>query len=319
MIITIGSFDGFHKGHAELFDVCRRNSHDNNWAVVSFFPSPSEFMKRRKFSLFTITERELIRKVLGIPNMYILKFDEAMKNLEPSRFWELLREKFCVDGLVMGSDFHFGVNRSGSAEYLEKIARSEGISKIFILDLLNKAEYSSSNAREKISAGDVEGAANILGYPWFMISSVIHGSERGRTMHFPTANINLSGRQIVPAFGVYSSAVLVNGKWHCGALSIGNNPTFHDINETRAEVFVMDFDGSLYGQNLPVFFLKRIRGIKIFPDKTELIKQIEHDIDTCRKFYNEAFSNGDIKIFLENAKKIYYSGENLKPEIINLI
>ncbi len=312
MLITIGSFDGFHKGHAELLEICRKNAVNNDWGVVTFYPHPSEYLHNLKHSLFTLKERELVRKFLGIPKMFVLEFNEALRNLSPEKFWGLLREKFNVDGLVMGSDFHFGCNRSGSAEYLGKLARLDGINKVFIADLYEKNIYSSSNARKKIASGDVIGASEILGYNWFMISDVIHGCERGRTMNFPTANLNLSGSRIIPAYGVYSTALLINHEWHCGALSIGNNPTFHDINETRAEVHILDFNGNLYGDELLVVFLGRIREIKTFADKSELMRQIERDINTCRKIYNEAVSEK----FLQDLREIYSSEGNLIPEII---
>lgn len=316
MLITIGAFDGFHKGHAELLRICRENSFAGNWGVVTFYPHPSEYMNRLKHPLFTLRERELVRRVLSIPKMYVLEFNEALKNLEPPEFWRLVRKKFCVDGLVMGSDFHFGVNRSGSAEYLAELARSEGITRIFIASLKEKCRYSSSVARQNIVSGDMKGTREILGYSWFMMTQIIHGKQRGRTMGYPTANLNISGR-LIPADGVYSSAVLVNGEWHCGAVSIGSNPTFHDINETRAEVYILDFDGDIYGGEVIVFFLGRVRDIKTFGSSEELMRQIEHDTESCRKIYSEALTQ-ETKNFLVHAGEIYNTQE-INPEIIKLI
>ena len=315
MLITIGAFDGFHKGHAELLRICRENSINDDWGVVTFYPHPSEFMHKLNHSLFTLKERELIRVLLGIPNFYVLKFDEALKNLPPEKFWSLLRERINITGLVMGSDFHFGLERSGSAESLKALAESQGLNNVYIVDVLNKFSYSSSIARGKILAGDVKGVSEILGYNWFMISSVIHGNERGRKMNFPTANLNLSDNRITPAYGVYSVALLVNHEWHCGALSIGNNPTFHDVNETRAEVHILDFCGNIYGDEILIFFLERIRDIKTFANKQELVRQIELDINECRRIYKEVIND---KIF-ERTEEIYYSRKNLIPEIIKLI
>ncbi len=313
MLITIGAFDGFHKGHAKLLELCRKNSVNNEWGVVTFYPHPSEFMHNLNHPMFTLKERELIRKILGIPNIFVLNFDEELKNLSPEKFWKLLNEKINIDGLVIGSDFHFGKERSGDAKSLENFAMSQNINKILIVDLLNKSDFSSSNIREKILAGDVKQAAEFLGYNWFVIGSVIHGNERGRTMKFPTANINLNADKIIPSYGVYSTAVLINGKWYCGALSIGNNPTFHDVNETRAEVHILDFSGDIYGDEILILFLDRLRGIKTFSDKESLIAQIEIDTEKCRKIYNETKPEK----FCELAKK-FYTQKNLEPEIIKL-
>ena len=309
MLITIGSFDGFHKGHEKLFEVCRENSF-NDWGVVTFSPHPAEYMKKLNHSLFTLKERGFLSKVLDISNFLVFEFDEVFKNLKPEEFIDILIKNFNVSGIVAGSDFHFGRERLGSADYLEKLYSKK--IKIIKLNLFDKKIYSSSQAREKIISGDVEGVKKILGYPFFMISDVIHGNERGRTMNFPTANINIKNR-IVPAYGVYSAAVLINHEFHCGALSVGNNPTFHDVNETRAEVFITDFEGDIYGSEILIFFLGRVRGIKTFENKNALINQIQDDIKNCREIYK----NSDFE-FLTRAKEIYYTQKNFEPEIINI-
>ena len=260
MIITIGAFDGFHRGHEKLLEVCRENSINNDWGVVTFYPHPSQFMNKFKHSLFTLEERELIRKFLGIPNFLVLKFDETFKNLTPDEFWQLLNSKIKIDGLVMGSDFKFGHERAGDSKYLENLAISKGIdrNRIFIVDVLNKSDFSSSNIRKKISNGNIDEANEILGYNWFILGKIVHGNQRGRTMNFPTANLKVPDEKIIPSYGVYSTAVLIGDKWYCGALSIGNNPTFHDVNETRIEVFILDFDGDIYGNEILVLFLEKV-------------------------------------------------------------
>ncbi len=305
MLITIGAFDGFHKGHSELLRICREFSSD--WGVVTFNPHPSVFMGKIQ-PLFTLHERELIRRVLGIPRMYVLKFDDEMMRLSPSEFWRFLRDRIDVDGLVIGSDFHFGYERSGDAFALRELARSDGIERVIIADLKDKPRYSSTTIREAIMAGNVETAAEILGYPFFMIGRVIHGNERGRTMKFPTANIAVN--KMMPAYGVYSSAILINDRWYCGALSVGNNPTFNDVKGTRAEVHVLDFDGDIYGEEVIVMLIGRVRGIRKFSGKDELSAQITHDIAECRRIY-DVFNDID---FAEKAKDVY-SNENLIPQI----
>lgn len=318
MLITIGAFDGFHRGHAELFRLCR-NLAGSDWAVVSFWPHPAEYMHKIPHTLFTLKERELIRRVLNIPNMYTLNFDEALRNLTPSEFWRLVRDSFGVDGLVMGRDFHFGLKRSGSAEFLAELARNDGISKnrIYIADLLDKPKFSSSVVRKHLQAGDVKAASEILGYPCFLTGKITSGNQRGRTMHFPTANIDIHGR-IIPAFGVYASAVLVNGEFHCGAVSIGNNPTFHDIHEARFEVHILDFEGDIYGEEISVFFLGRVRDMNTFPDAEALMHQIAEDTRACRKIYDEAVNVPKTQLFLKRAAEIFTS-HNLHPEIMRLI
>ena len=319
MLITIGAFDGFHKGHAELLRICRENSDGKNWGAVTLHPPPSEYMHRLNHSLFTLREKEFIRLVLGIPNMYVLKFDDGLMNLSPSEFWALLRGRLHVDGLVMGSDFRFGRGASGNAECLKGLAEADGLRKIFIADVIDKVRYSSSQVRECVRSGSVDMAAEILGYPFFMMGRVLHGNERGRTLGYPTANIDVSGGRITPAYGVYSCSVLAGGEWHCGALSVGINPTFRDVHETRAEVHILGFSGDIYGEVLPVFLLGRVRDIKAFNGKDELTRQIARDVEACSKIYKEVMDRDDTKKFMERAKEIYSSHEKFTPEIITLI
>lgn len=304
MLITIGAFDGFHRGHAELLRLCRENASGDEWGVVTFWPHPGEYMHKLSHAMFTLKERELLRRVLNIPNMYVIEFSEGLRNLAPYEFWRLVRERFRVDGLVMGSDFHFGLNRAGNAEYLSRLAHRDGLKNIVIATLLDKPKYSSSIARARIEAGDMTGAYEILGYPFFMIGKVLHGNERGRAMNYPTANVDISGR-IVPAEGVYACAVALKGELFAGAMSLGKNPTFGDVKELRCEVHILDFDGNIYGEALPVFILNKIRGMRRFSSYDELAEQIGYDVERSR----EIFANMDesMKTFSVNAGKIYSS------------
>ena len=313
MLITIGAFDGFHRGHAELLRLCRENSHGTDWGVVTFSPHPSEFMGYIH-PLFTLKERGMISRILGIPHMYVLKFDDALMNLSPSDFWRLLRNRLNVDGIVMGSDFRFGHGRAGNAESLRDMAYSDGVKRVIIAPLLDKPEYSSSTIRDYIMAGNIGTAAELLGYPYFMVSSVIHGNERGRTMNFPTANLDINCGRVIPAYGVYSAGVWVNGSWHCGALSIGNNPTFGDIHSTRAELHILDFNEDIYGHEIITLILGRVRDIHTFADKGSLSLQIARDIDTCRDIFAREMSRESTRKFADAAVNL----DIYTPEIINL-
>lgn len=313
MLLTIGAFDGFHRGHAELFRLCRERSSGKDWGVLTFEPHPAEYMSGIAHTLFTLREKELIRRIMCIPNMYVLRFDGALMELPPAEFWRLIRSRFNVTGLVMGSDFHFGSNRSGNAEYLQRLAMNDGITNVYISPLLDKPEYSSSKVRECITSGNVHMAGSILGYPYFIMGRVIHGNERGRTMNYPTANIALETGRVIPAYGVYSCAVLVNGEIYCGALSIGNNPTFGDINGVRAEVHILNFSGDIYGVNIAVFLLERVRGMKVFADKEALMTQIGHDVLKCHEIYTHATY---AEKFIKQASEIYSTIS--APDIINL-
>ena len=134
------------------------------------------------------------------------------------------------------------------------------------------------------------GAAADLGYPWFLRTDVLHGDERGRKLGYPTANLNIGGPRTLPADGVYAVSLIARGRWRCGALSVGRNPTFGDVHERRAEVFVLDFEGDLYGVELAVFFLERLRPERRFSDAARLTEQIAADVARCRAVYEERMS-----------------------------
>ena len=303
MIVTIGAFDGFHQGHAGLLARAREldGAHGAEWGAVTFHPHPGILMGALKGTLFTSCERELLRRVLGVPHLFILRFDQALKQLSPEDFWERLKTVFRangfeIGGVVMGRDFRFGLGQAGTAETLEALCREEGLA-ASIVDLLSRGgrRYSSTEVRAAVAAGEVRPAREALGYPWFLWSRVGHGDRRGRTLGFPTANLELPGGKLLPALGVYAAAVALpapfpgggGGKtaWRPGALSIGDNPTFKDDHRIRAEVFVLDFEGDLYGANLPVLLLDRLRSVRPFPDAPALARQIKRDAAQCRDVY----------------------------------
>ena len=319
MLITIGAFDGFHKGHAQLLKACRENSRDNDWGVISFFPHPSEFLHKLNAPLFTLREREFIREALKIPKVYFIEFNEFLMRLTPLEFWNHLRNNFNITGLVIGSDFRFAHHRTGNADLLKKFAVSDGIPEenIFVLPLFekNRVKYSSSDARRKVISGNVRGAYEILGYPWFVLGSVIHGNARGRKLEFPTANINLKNLTVIPEQGVYCAALLIDKKIYCGAVSIGNNPTFGDVHENRLEIFVLDFHGNLYDSEIPVFFLDRLRDIKTFDNPETLKIQIHDDVVTCKNIFNDFTSLNENMNFINHASSI--PAPDFKPVIIN--
>ena len=291
MIITIGAFDGFHRGHVRLLEEAQRlaGPSGESWGAVTFHPHPGVFLGFLEATLFTGRERELIRRFLNIPGLFILQFDRALQELPPEAFWRRLKTAFQrhgmnIGGVVMGRDFRFGLDQKGTAESLSAACRAEGLSAV-ILELFeqDKTRCSSTGARRAVASGDVRRAAEVLGYPWFLWSRVVRGNQRGRTLGFPTANLELAGGKVLPAPGVYAAALPIEGRWHAGALSVGDNPTFGDVHETRAELFILDFNGDLYGTFLPVLLLDRLRPMTRFPDGQSLAAQIERDVSQCRE------------------------------------
>ncbi|MDR1649588.1 MAG: riboflavin biosynthesis protein RibF [Synergistaceae bacterium] len=298
MIAVLGAFDGFHRGHALLLERAREMaSSRDGFGVVTFDPHPGLFLGTLKAILFTPGELELIRLFLGVPRVVELNFDDALMGLSPRLFWDFLRERVPVEGIVVGQDFRFAAGRSGDADLLGRFCRESELPfcAVDILKHLN-VKISSSSIRAHVSAGRCASAAEELGYPYFIRAGVVHGLTRGRSLGFPTANLDVPGTKLLPEGGVYSTAVLVKGRWRAGALSIGKNPTFQDVPETRVEVFLVDYEGDLYEESLLVFFLSRLRPQKKFENTEQLARQIEADVEETKAAFRRDFKeNGDTR------------------------
>ena len=288
MIAVLGAFDGFHRGHALLFEKARTSAESLKlpWGAVTFDPHPALFMNSLKTMLFTLRERELIRLYLGIPQIVSLRFDQELARLSPDGFWDMLQDCVELDGIVVGRDFRFGYRRTGDVALLWELCRKAGIS-FTAVDLLEYlgAKISSSMIRAHIELGQCDAAIRELGYPYFVWAEVVHGFGRGKTLGFPTANLNVHHTKLLPEEGVYATAVLVGDRWVAGALSVGRNPTFDDVPDVRVEVFLVDYEGDLYDESLLVFFLHRLRPQVKFKNTEMLTLQISADAERCRTIF----------------------------------
>ena len=291
MITVLGAFDGFHRGHALLFERAKALATPRGleWGVVTFDPHPGVFLGSLDATLFTSRERELIQTFLDIPRVVTLEFDDDIAHSPPSLFWEFLSLNIDIDGVVVGRDFRFGYRRTGDVTLLGHYCREAGVD-FLAVDLLEHfgAKISSSAVRELVASGQCDLAAKKLGYPYFVWAEVQHGLGRGRDLGYPTANLSVPPRKLLPADGVYAVALLVKGQWKAGALSLGDNPTFGDVSDRRAEVFVLDYEGDLYGESLPILFLFRLRPQVRFKDSEQLVLQIDADV----KRAHDAFCHG---------------------------
>jgi riboflavin kinase/FMN adenylyltransferase len=295
MIAVLGAFDGFHKGHALLLERAQEMAFtQNDFGVVTFNPHPGLFLGTLKATLFTPEELGLIRLFLGVPRTVELNFDDSLSGLSPRLFWDFLRERVPVEGVVVGRDFRFAAKRSGDADLLELFCRESAIPfcAVDILKHLN-VKISSSSIRAHVSAGRCGPAAEELGYPYFIRAKVVQGMKRGRSIGSPTANLDVPRTKLLPADGVYSAAVLAEGRWRAGALSIGKNPTFQDVPETRVEVFLVDYEGDLYGKSLNVFLLSRLRPQERFENTAQLVRQIGTDVEETKAVFRRDFEEND--------------------------
>lgn len=291
-VVTIGNFDGVHRGHRELFkQVTDRASRLSAASVViTFNPHPLRVLSpdNRRFSLITTFEqkRELIAES-DIDLLFVIPFTAVFAAMSAELFARLvLHDTLGACSLMIGHDYAFGKDREGNEASLRSFGKELGFD-VFTLDPVGDGEllFSSSSVRKLVSAGAVTDALQILGRCHRISGQVIHGREIGRSLGFPTANI-ATQNELIPGDGVYAVWISVLGELFMGACSVGINPTFEGGTHT-IEVFLFDFNGDLYGQELVIHFVKKLRNVIRFPDATALMAQIADDVTLARSVLTE--------------------------------
>ncbi len=285
-VITVGNFDGVHRGHREIFRrLCDQAAKDSAVStVITFDPHPVKIIdpERAPAAITTLSQKLDLIAESDIDILLLIPFTRAFSNVSAADFVKnILYSSLGVSRLVVGHDYAFGKNREGDERFLKQFALELG----FVLDVAEPVGddtliFSSSAVRRFVSDGDMHEAAKILGRCHRISGTVIHGREIGRTIGFPTANI-LSENELMPADGVYAVWVEVLGNMYMGACSIGLNPTF-SAGERSLEVFLFDFNSELYGQQITVHFVEKIRNILRFEDAESLSKQIANDVTRVR-------------------------------------
>lgn len=284
-VVTIGSFDGVHKGHVQVIESMKRVAHhlQGDTVIISFEPHPREVlypMEKRLGILTTLEEKEKILETLGVDHLVILPFTRALAELEYVDFVRnILVDKIGIKGLVIGYDHRFGKNREGTFDKLKNLSAKYH----FYLEQEevyeeNQINISSTKIRNALEVGDIVRVNEFLGYTYTLSGKVVTGDKIGRTMDFPTANIQLNDeRKLLPASGVYAVTVLVNGQVYQGMLNIGIRPTVSCSGIVRIEVNIFDFHENIYGQDIRISLIGRIRGERKFNDTNELKQQLIHD------------------------------------------
>ncbi|MDR1471479.1 MAG: riboflavin biosynthesis protein RibF [Synergistaceae bacterium] len=288
MIAAIGAFDGFHRGHQELL---KRAAAGGKWGVVTFSSHPDVVLGSGDFkALFTIREQSALEKFFSVPEVRRINFTRETADMAPSDFLNLISREFGVTGVVVGEDFRFGRNRSGTCELLRNECAGRGWSVEIVPDLStdDRALISSTAIRRAVALGEMRRAWEMLGYPFFYMSGVVRGKGRGRALGFPTANVELVSEKIEPAGGVYATLVSVGGKLRAGAANIGKNPTFGDVERTSFEINLTDYRGDLYGKDLSIFLLDFIRPERRFENTGDLAEQIARDANIAAQAAEDA-------------------------------
>ncbi len=291
-VVAIGNFDGVHLGHQAVISDARRIAREAGapLAVLTFEPHPREVLGQAdgpfRLTPFRIKLREIAG--LGVDILYLLRFDRKFASLAADDFiHRLLVGGLGVSHVVVGYDFAYGRARSGNSALLQENAEAGGyrVSQVSVAGT-DQGKYSASEARARLSAGDVAGAAQILGRPWEIEGRVQRGERRGRKLGFATANLAIAG-MLHPAHGVYALwAGVKRGaddgpEWRPAVANLGRRPTF-DENELLLEVHVLDFAGDLYGRRLRARFVARVRPERRFEGLDELKAQIARDTACAR-------------------------------------
>jgi len=283
-IITIGTFDGVHLGHQEIFNVLINKSKNNGCRsfVITFEPHPRMVIQPNSDLklLTTFDEKVEILRKMGIDNLLVISFTKEFSQLTSEEFFR----KFILDGvgikkMVIGYDHHFGKGRDGDEQKIRELGalnnfevqKTEAVT-------INEIVVSSSKIRNALSEGEVKTAAQMLGRNYSFSGLVVVGDKRGRELGFPTANIQLENEnKLIPKNGVYAVKVFLEERIFNGVMNIGLRPTFKDTKIVLSEVHILNFNEDIYGKRISVEFIERIRDEQKFSSKEELIKQIEID------------------------------------------
>jgi riboflavin kinase / FMN adenylyltransferase len=294
-IVTIGVFDGVHRGHQHLLHPLVERAHATGKlaVVLTLFPHPDIVIRglTGRYYLTPPDYRADLLGDLGVDVVVTLPFNDEVRHIRAADFVRQLRDHLHMDSLWLTADFAMGYQREGNFEFLSKLGQEQGF-EVERIDLLAdsanvsssfmSAVISSSNIREALLAGQVEQAAQWLGRPYRISGTVIHGDHRGRTIGFPTANIDVWSEQVLPAYGVYACWVYLNGQRMMAVTNVGERPTF-DGKDLRVEAHILDFDADIYGQTLAVDFVSRLRGEQKFDGFEALVAQIRADAQRGRE------------------------------------
>ena len=266
--VALGSFDGLHSGHLSLVNKIIELANENKGRsiVYTFKNHPRTLIKGATPPklLMDNESKEEILEALGVDLIYFEEFNEEYMKLTPEGFIKYLCEKFKVKGIVVGFNYRFGYKNIGNIEMLKELSTKYGY-ELYVMEPCNYENevISSTRIRDELLNGNVDKAMKMLNRPYIIKGKVVHGKKLGRTIGFPTANLDYSKEALIPRKGVYYTNVQWQGKIYKGITSVGNNPTVNG-DKLTIETYILDFNNDLYGHNIKVYFIKKIRDEKKF-------------------------------------------------------
>ncbi len=286
MLLTIGVFDGVHLGHKYLLSQLTEHARQQGLlsGVVTFRQHPQEVLslQTRLPFLTDLAERTNLLKNEGVEAIIILSFTSELAQLSARQFVGLLKEYLRMRGLVIGPDFTLGRNREGNIDNLRTLGQAMDFTVTVVSPIMiNGGVVSSTAIRNALANGDMKRVLNLAGRPFSLSGRVTSGAGRGLELGFPTANLGIVPEQALPADGVYATWAYIDGKAYQSMTNIGGRPTFGD-NQRIVEVYVLDYNSDLYGHELKIDIMERLRGEKKFDTIDKLKKQIIEDIKQGR-------------------------------------
>jgi len=293
--VSLGMFDGVHLGHKEIIQKLKNYSkiHKLKIVVLSFCSHPRSILDPSDNIqlLNTFEEKKKLLENLGVDIFFIQEFNEGFKNLSAEEFisktlLESLRAKY----IVIGYNHRFGKNRIGDFRLLQEMSNTKNfVSEQIDEVIIDGISVSSTRIRNLLLDGNIKMANKLLGYNYFLSGEVIYGKQIGRKLGYPTANIKVDNTKLLPKNGAYIVDVKLKDVFYQGMLSIGTNPTFEGSEKTT-EVYILNFDSYIYGQNLSVYFREFIHPEIKFESIEELIKKLDEDKQKTIEFFKSYLS-----------------------------
>lgn len=287
--VAIGMFDGVHLGHQQVIHQTLSDAaqHEGLSVVVTFDRHPATVVSPARVPLLiqTVSERMRTLEATGVDALLLLRFDEAMSRLPARDFIKnLLAGAGHLRSVCVGADFGFGHQRSGNVALLRQIGAELGFTVHGLSAVqLDGQPVRSTRIREAIRRGDFDGAGQMLGRSYSLVCPVVPGDRIGRTLGFPTANLDVAGL-VLPPNGVYAVHACVEGRTHRSVMNLGLRPSLNQPQPVlRAEVHLLDFEGDLYGRELAVSFVEKIRDERRYDSLDALREQIHRDVDRARQ------------------------------------
>ncbi len=291
--VTVGVFDGVHRGHQQIIHklVAGARASRSPSVVITFDPHPAKVFGRGEIKLLTLPgERARLLGEHGVDVVITQTFDKALANVTALDFMTRLKTQLGLEHIILGYDSTLGKDREGNAARLTEIGLELG----YVVETVSalgdeSGVISSTEIRKLVNVGKVDEAARLMGPPYRLQGLVAHGDQRGRTIGFPTANLNYAREKVVPAGGIYACWAHVRGDRHSAAVNIGTNPTFTPDKQTlNVEAYLLDFDQDIYDETVTLEFVRRLRDELRYTSVEALIEQIHRDVQQTREILGTA-------------------------------